>query len=597
MTLETIPTQPSTAPATAARSAVTAAAPPDPVAVGSAAEIVRGYAEGVFTRGSQPMIPAGFKPDWVDAPSKYKTYPDVPRLAAPRWSGSRLGRLPELLAASDPGHTDTGDATGPDGSPWRANEVSALAALAYGVRDRRLTPNWNQDLPDRLRFPGAIWGRATTSGGGMYPLEIYWVVGPGSPVRPGVYHYHTGHHAWQQLASGDHTAPVRSACLGAPDAERAGQYLVVTSRFWKNSFKYHNFCLHVVTQDLGALLGSWHLIARGLGHRLRPVLWFADEPINERLGLRTEEESVLAVVPLTGGDPPPQPAALPADDVRAVAFERSRRLLRLDRLIEVHRATLVTEDQPRPATLPAPAEPAQSAASAEQALPLPELPDRRWQADLTEILAQRRSSFGRFSRSRRLDAAELGGILSTTAAARHFPDDLAGPPDRSPLTRLHVLVNDVAGVEAGSYTFDSDAGLLTPHQIAPMTRILQRAYFLKNYNLEQVGAVLAISARFDAAMTHYGPRGYRLVNIEAGAVAQVAYLAAAALGVGCGAVLGLDNEILDEALGLTGTPLRTVLFVLLGYDRADTGTFAYPVLPAAAVPQAGTDTATAGRIS
>ena len=66
-----------------------------------------------------------------------------------------------------------------------------------------------------------------------------------------------------------------------------------------------------------------------------------------------------------------------------------------------------------------------------------------------------------------------------------------------------------------------------------------------------------------------------MINAEVGALAQTAYTAAAALGVGCGAVLGFDNIAIDEAVGLDDGDERTFLFVLLGHERADRADFDY----------------------
>ncbi|WP_238432646.1 nitroreductase family protein [Micromonospora tarensis] len=474
-------------------------------------QVVREYAEAVFRRYSQPLTPPGFEVDWSDAPPKNTTYPGAPMLAAPRWSARQLGRLPDLLAAGD--DTDR---------PWTAAEVSTLASLAYAVQERRVAASWNQDLLTQTHYPKATWSRGTASGGGMYPLEIYWVAGAGAPTRPGVYHFHTAHRAWQRLANGDHASAISDACLGDTGGQRADQFLVVTVRFWKNAYKYHNFCYHVVTQDLGALLGSWQLIGRGLGRQLRPVLWFADETINTRLGLVTESESALAVVPLPGPPPTGNPPAAAA--VRAARFERSSRAFQPELLAPVHRATLLTTEA-RPAALPVEPPPAPHGTG----LALPELPAQRWRTDLSAALRRRRSSFGQFSRGRRLTAAELGGILRCAAAGLAFPTDLTGP---APLARLHAVVNDVDGLPAGSYTYEPAGHRLTPVRVEPMAGLLQRAYELNNYNMEQVAAVLAISGRLAEALDHFGPRGYRLLNAVAGSSAQVTYLAATSSGWG-----------------------------------------------------------------
>lgn len=145
--------------------------------------------------------------------------------------------------------------------------------------------------------------------------------------------------------AGDLTAEVRDACAGAGSADG---FLLVTVRFWKNAFKYNSFCYHVVTQDAGALLGCWELIARATGRRLPRVLWFDDERLNRLLGLVTDEESVLAVVPLPFGPPGagPQPSAAAGGTAGRggpagrPSFERSARTRTFEQVRQVHRAVL-----------------------------------------------------------------------------------------------------------------------------------------------------------------------------------------------------------------------------------------------------------------
>jgi nitroreductase len=121
-----------------------------------------------------------------------------------------------------------------------------------------------------------------------------------------------------------------------------------------------------------------------------------------------------------------------------------------------------------------------------------------------------------------------------------------------PLTRLVVFVNHVTGVPAGAHSYDAASHTLTPLPGPPPHPFLQRVYTLNNHNLEQASAVLVVLARPHAVLRAAGPRGYRLLNAEVGAVAQATYLAAAALGTGCGAALGFDYEAMAERL-VTGT--------------------------------------------
>jgi SagB-type dehydrogenase family enzyme len=532
------------------------------------AQVVSGYLESVFRRGREPMEPVGFSPDWADQPSRHKTYLGVRRFPLPRGDGLELAGAGEVLFGAGP--EDRGPA-------WTGESLAALLRLSYGVLDRRLRVSWNQDSEVRALYPEALWGRGTASGGGMYPLEVYWVAGPDGPLGPGVYHYSTAHHAFERLLSGDLSGEVRAACAGGgPGAGTADGFLLVAVRFWKNAFKYNSFCYHVVTQDLGALLGSWDLIARGTGRRLTHTLWFDDERLNRMLGTETDEESVLAVVPLPfgrRGDGAPARGS-GGGLIDRPSFERSARTRVFEQVREVHRAVLA-DRRPRPdpslARTLVPRRPQRDGV-----VELPEPLEKRLGGDLAQVLRARRTSFGSFVRSRLLGLDELATVLAGAVSAQRYDSDVV-PADVA-LTGLYVLANRVEGLPSGTYRYESGEHRLQVVRQSPIAEMLQHSYYLSNYNLEQVGAVLAISGRSRSTLAAYGSRGYRVLNAEVGAIAQTAYVSATALGVGCGAVLGFDNIAMDEAVGLDDGDERTFLFLLLGHERADRADFDYRLL-------------------
>jgi len=521
--------------------------------------VARDYAEAVFRRGREPLPPANFEPNWADQPSRHKVYREVTRVPLPRADGVRLG--PPRTAAATPG------------TAWDLGGLAALLRLSYGVLDRRLRVDWNHDAHNRMHFPQTAWGRGTASGGGMYPLEVYLVTAGRDGLLPGVYHYSTAHHALDRLATGNAVDRVGAALLDHPAAADTDDYLLVSVRFWKNSFKYNSFCYHVVTQDLGALLGSWELIAAGLDWSWQRLLWFDDRAMDDVLGLDTDEESVLAVVPLPRGGAGPahsgpvraagsaltaprSPAAVAPRTPRRPCFERSTTLLRFELVDRVHGASLVrTEPRPAPPRLADP-EPARNPVE----LPEP-VGDDRTGADLTELLRRRHSAFGSFAGAA-LSLADTATVLAAAAGATRYASDVTDPA--SPLTGLHLVANRVDALPAGAYHYRPGAHRLEPVVRQPVAAFLQRCYFLQNYNLAEVGAVLAISAPLDPLLAHYGNRALRLVNSEVGSVAQTVYLTTTALGIGCGAVLGVDNIAMNELLGLDGTDRRTFLFLLLG---------------------------------
>jgi SagB-type dehydrogenase family enzyme len=405
----------------------------------------------------------------------------------------------------------------------------------------------------------------------MYPVELYVVSGPGGPLTPGVYHYATAHHELERLVAGDVTAWVRAATGNTGDL-----FVLAAVRFWKNSFKYNSFCYHVVTQDAGALAGSLDTLVRAMGHRADRTLWFDEQALDRLLGLDTATESVLAVLPLSWSDTPVAEPGPPAGEPPAAdhpAFERSARLLRFPLVDKVHAAALVGQS-PRPdrstvtAALPHPA----ASLTDEPATELPPALTEPFAGDLAAVLRTRRSSFGGFTSAPPLGLDRLGTLLAGGATGAAIGTDVKPTGDR--LTRLFVLANRVEGLRSGGYAYDPDGHRL--HRVLdpaePTGALLQRHYLLTNYNTEQAAAVIAISGRLEPMLAGFGNRGYRMLNSEVGAVAQTCYLTATALGVGCGAVLGLDNVALDDLLGIGpehGSDERTLLFLLVGPERTD----------------------------
>lgn len=522
-------------------------APPD-------ARIARDYAEAAYRLVREPMEPAGFIPNWPDQPAAHKTYPDAPMVALPD---------------RPPPERPLAEARAPAAGEYTMDSLAWLLRMSYGVLSRRLRVDWNHVSTVRTRYSTAFWSRGTVSGGGLYPLEIYWVAGAGGPLPPGVYHYATGHHALERLTGTDITDRVRAAVHQHPDAVRTGQFLVVSLRFRRNTFKYANLGYHVSTLDVGALLGSWDLLGAGLGVPARRLLWFDDAAMNSLLGLETAEESVLAVVPLPWVAAPAGHRVGPTAAEPPVPFERSRTALRFPRVERVHRATLVA-GKPRPGRDAARA--ARVSPSCGAAVELPRPGTDHLTEPVSALLARRRSSSGGLAAVPALRLDQLGTVLELAARAGHYRGDLAPDAEPAGWTRLSVLANHVAGLASGGYRYDPAGHAL--HRVEPGVPDPEWPAFLRrvgmalmNYNLDQAAAVLVISGRLDALLAGYGARGYRLLNAEAGTVAQAGYLAATALRIGCGAVLNLDNLAVNEALGFTGTDERSVLFLLIGGDR------------------------------
>ncbi|MEV7091000.1 nitroreductase family protein [Streptomyces sp. NPDC093085] len=552
------------------------------------------YADAIMHRGRIPMEPADFVPDWADRPRKAKFYPGVESFPLPD---------PELpagatLAASFRrlGGARTAPGTGRHPRAFTLDALSGMLRDSYGLTGRRLGVQTNTDLAALPHYTQANWSRGTASGGGLYPVSVYWVAGPSGPRTPGIHYYSAPHHAMQRLLTGDVTGEVRAA-LGRP-GPGPDQFLVLGIKYWQNAFKYNSFSFHAVTMDLGAILATWRLWARAQGLTVEPALWFDEVRLSRLLGVDHEEEGVFAVVPLTwdtagtagpapdpasGSAPGPAPEASGGEpagtpSVRHTDHERSRTVLDFATLRRIHHATTEgATDRPAPGALaPAAAVPPRSTGTPVP-LPAPELPS----ATVREALRERRSSFGRFDARRPVTPAQLGATLAACAEAclGSEAEQPAEPGTEAPrLVTQYAFVNHVEGVAPGAYAYDPDAHALLPVVPGAPGPFLQRNYFLSNYNLEQAGVVIVPTIRTTAVLDAVGDRGYRLVNGVIGAVAQTFYTAATALGLGAGVALGFDNISYIEELDLERTGEKPLLIMLLGNERPAPADFRYEIV-------------------
>jgi SagB-type dehydrogenase family enzyme len=543
-----------------------------------AIEICRGYMEAVFQRSTKPVESFRFTPNWADQPSLYKMYRDVERIPLPLQFPAHLASMGQILERFlHPISTS------------RALDYSELATLllfTHGVLNRRLDITWNLDSRARAQYNRAQFGRGTASGGGRYPTEVFWVCGPGATLQTGIYHYDSAHHALARLFIGDVTGRIRRAVHEHPAALATDQFLLISLNFWKNSFKYGSFCYHVVTEDLGALLGSLRIAALGFGVDFPFLLWYQDEALNDLLGLETLSESVFAVIPLPPSEPL-QPSAHSKtngneEDLRLPLVSKpviqcSQEIIRFPWIEQVHLSALLEQE---PCPLPDENNPASRDEFAldETHIKLPFPRPELLQRDVLDVFLHRQSSFGRFSSSRPLSLDAFACQLFFAAASCSYSSDVKGNERTPSFTRLMAFVNNVEGLQRGAYSYDWQQHCLEIVRLQDFSCFLQEHYMLHNYNLAESAALLVIVGNPERMLATYGNRGYRILNAEVGLVAQNIYLISTALGVNCGAALGFDNIALNQALGLDASDEQSVLFLLVGPAPEGSAGFAAPLV-------------------
>lgn len=532
-------------------------------------QISKDYLEAVFRRARNAMEPKDFHPNWDDQPSRFKIYQHVERIPLPVALPTKFSSMATALERMDK----------PPIAPKSLTyeELSTVLLLAHGAINRRLDVNWNGDAAERAKYARATFGRGTASGGGMYPTEIYWACGAGGPLQPGLYHYDNAHHAMARLYTGDVTRRIQAALAEHPAAMSTNQFLFVSLNFWKNSFKYNSFCYHVVTEDLGALLCSLRLMAIGFGADFPFLFWFPDEEFNRMLGLETLFESVFVALPINVSLTDPISPCTPIERLQAplvdkTSFERSKELIRFSTVEDVHQAALIDEEQLPDIKESHKASYDEIATSGEK-IALPDPATELLQGNVIETFQNRKSSFGRFSSHIPLTLKQFATLLYFASAGGSYTSDLKTQDGQPHFTRLMAFVNNISGLERGAYAYDWQRHSLWRVVQQDFSLFLQQNYFLQNYNLAEIAALIVIVGRPERMLEIYGNRGLRILNAEVGLMAQSIYMAATALSFNCGAALGFDNIALNTALSLDGTDQRSFLFLMVGNGSRGNASF------------------------
>ncbi|MFJ1745732.1 SagB family peptide dehydrogenase [Streptomyces sp. NPDC088116] len=473
--------------------------------------------------------------------------------------------------------------------PGGAPLVAALHRVLYdgfAIRRVRADPSGGVHAtpgdPRPHHGPQVLLRRPIPSGGSMYPTEVYAVLLTGADQ---VCHYDPYRHELTVLGDAHTVVPALREALGLPadghaQEDLAPVLLVLTSRFWKNFYKYGDFSARLGTVDAGVAVGRAARLARAeFGHaEVRTA--FDDAALNACLGLDGTEESAYAVVGLGhsvtadsatgyGGGTRGRPPAV---------LERSRTIRRSARFDAWQRATRTSGSDTRSGS---DARSAPDTRSGPDTWPLSDVADAvelpapcRTDLFVPRVIAQR-ASRGRLFTGAEVEAERLATVLDHTAEAlrelaRDCPDGLGA---RAAETELYCSPHRVSGVPAGWYRYLPDRGALIPAGTGAdpgCARRVQEALFAASFNAELAAFTLHVVTPLDwRRRGGGGARGYREQQLAVGAAVEAVTLCASAEELTGHAVLGFDVTRMDRAYGLEGSGKGTQAQVCVGALRAD----------------------------
>jgi SagB-type dehydrogenase family enzyme len=457
--------------------------------------------------------------DWANQPLPFKIYPTVEPIALPR-------DVPQTGVAALAAISERMPAAGGDSVP-RLQDLARILFFSAGITKHRKHPG------------GEIYFRAAACTGALYEIELYVVTGELEGLDAGVYHFNPADVSLRALRKGDFRGNLARATAMESAVAHAPATIVCTGTYWRNAWKYGARTYRHFGWDNGTLLANMLAVAAASRLPAEIVLGFVDADVNRLLDLETRREVSFCLVPIGRGSEGSPPAPQEAPPLGLEAIPLSEREVEYPAMLEMHEASsLASEDEVaqwrergKQTVLPA-------SALAGEEVRLQPLANEAQPTETIEQVILRRGSTRTFDKTASITLAQLSTILD--CATRGIAAEFLAPGAQ--LNDIYLMAHSVQGHAPGAYFFHRERNTL---ELLKHGKFRAEAYRL---GLEQQLPADACVDVFFLADLHrilegYGNRGYRAVQLEAGAIGGKMYLAAYAQHLGASGLTFFDDEV------------------------------------------------------
>jgi SagB-type dehydrogenase family enzyme len=140
--------------------------------------------------------------------------------------------------------------------------------------------------------------RSAPSGGGLYPLEIYFYGKHIEGLPRGLYHYSPAKNQVRLLSEGDQTQRIADALVQfqAQVAYDASVIFFLTALFERSTFKYGTRGYRFILLEAGHVAQNINLVAAGLGLGSLNIGGYYDRVIDKILGIDGVSHSTIYMV-------------------------------------------------------------------------------------------------------------------------------------------------------------------------------------------------------------------------------------------------------------------------------------------------------------
>jgi SagB-type dehydrogenase family enzyme len=458
--------------------------------------------------------------DWASRPQPFKIYPKIEPFPLPR-DVPQTG-VAALSAISEPVPSSRADSV-PD-----LHDLARILYFSAGITKQRAHPG------------GEIYFRAAACTGALYEIELYVVTGDLAGLDAGVYHFNPADVSLRLLRKGDFCRNLAQATAMEPAVAHAPATIICTGTYWRNAWKYQARTYRHFGWDNGTLLANMLAVSAASGLPAEIVLGFVDGEVNRLLDLDTRREVSLCLVPIGRKSESSLPALREALVLGLETIPLSECEVEYPAMLEMHDASSL-ESEEEVAQWRGKQQVFLSSAPAGEEVQLERPPEEEQPMDTIEQVILRRGSTRTFDETASITLAQLSTIFDY--ATRGLPADFLKPPGAQ-FNDLYLIVHSVQGLKPGAYFFRREQNTL---ELLKAGEFRAEAHHL---GLEQeLPADACVDIFFLAdlkrLLEQYGNRGYRAVQLEAGAIGGRIYLAAYAQHLGATGLTFFDDDVIN----------------------------------------------------
>ena len=457
--------------------------------------------------------------DWANRPQPFKIYPKIEPLPLPR-DVPHTG-VAALSAISEPVPSSGADSV-PD-----LQDLARILCFSAGITKERAHPG------------GEIYFRAAACTGALYEIELYVVTGDFAGLDAGVYHFNPADVSLRLLRKGDFRRNLAQATAMEPAVAHAPAMIICTGTYWRNAWKYQARTYRHFGWDNGTLLANMLAVSAASGLPAEIVLGFVDGEVNRLLDLDTRREVSLCLVPIGRKSESSLPAQREAPALGLETIPLSEHEVEYPAMLEMHNASSL-ESEEEVAQWRGKQQVFPFCAPVGEAVRFQRLPEEEQPKDTIEQVILRRGSTRAFDKTVSITLDQLSTIVD--CATRGLPADFLEPPGAQ-LNDLYLIVHSVQGLKPGAYFFRREQKTV---ELLKAGEFRAEAHHL---GLEQeLPADACVDIFFLADLNRIlegsGNRGYRAVQLEAGAIGGRMYLAAYAQRLGATGLTFFDDDVI-----------------------------------------------------